>query len=106
MKKEAKFTKVFWVGIIPISLISLILLMVILGIFYGLKKDPKLPKSYQQSEAHHVCPAPEKIYIHDTVEIKVPQFCNRKHVDESKPLTTISETPKDSGNSGIEKQDK
>jgi hypothetical protein len=110
MKKEAKFNKIFWVGFIPISMLCAVLVMVILGIFYGLKKDQRAPagyNGYSRAESHHVCPPPEKVYIHDTVEIKVPQFCNRKHVEEPiKPLATVSETPKDSGNSGDKNPDK
>ena len=106
MKKETKFNKIFWVGFIPLSMLCTVLVMVILGIFYGLRKNKSTPVNSTRTEAQHVCPPPQKIYIHDTVEIKVPQFCTRKHAEENKPLVTISEAPKDSGNSNSKTPDK
>lgn len=97
MKKEAKFNKIFWVGLVPLSVIVFLFVMLIIGIIYGLRKDDVVRMgSGNEKEADHVCSKadPEKIYIHDTVYIKTPQACRREHVQvDTKPI--VSEPLKD-----------
>ena len=97
MKKEAKFNKIFWVGLVPLSVIVFLFVMLIIGIIYGLRKDDVVRMgSGNEKSADHVCSKtdPEKIYIHDTVYLKTPQSCRREHVQvDTKPI--VSESLKD-----------
>jgi hypothetical protein len=92
MRKTNKFKNIFWVGIIPISLASFVVIMIALGVLYSaFKKKPdqsvtEIPLIKQDT------PKPEKIYIHDTVYLKVPHVCHKEHV-ESKPV--VAEPAKD-----------
>ena len=87
MRKNNKFDKVFLVGLIPLSLLCLILTMIGMGIFYAYYKPKSEDKSIPPTSSEHICPKGEKIYIHDTVYIKVPQLCNKPHTqpEEVKP---------------------
>jgi hypothetical protein len=81
MKKSNNFNGVFWVGVIPLSLIFFIVTMFIVGTVYAAFKKPsrELVDKNQVIE-EHVCPKPEKVYVHDTVYVKTPQVCHREHV--------------------------
>jgi hypothetical protein len=81
MKKSNKFSGLFWVGVIPISLIFFIIMMFFIGTIYAAFKSPA-DKSVNMDQVvpEHVCPKPEKVYIHDTVYVKTPQVCHREHV--------------------------
>jgi len=92
MKKSNKFRKVFWTGVIPLSLIFFIITMFIVGTLYAtLKKKDSVPVKVNQVMVEHVCPKPEKVYVHDTTYVKPPQACNRKHVNvDKKPIVSES----------------
>ena len=92
MKKSNNFKGVFWVGVIPLSLIFFIVMMFIIGTVYAtFKKQTKESVNTDQIVQEHVCPKPEKVYVHDTVYIKTPQACHREHVPvENKPIVSES----------------
>ena len=95
MKNNNKFSGVFWVGVIPLALIFFISIMFIVGSLYAaFKKQDKGLANINQVIIEHVCPKPEKVYVHDTVYIKTPQACYKEHVPvENKPI--VSESLKD-----------
>ncbi|MDD1763843.1 MAG: hypothetical protein LUQ70_03900 [Methanobacteriaceae archaeon] len=66
-------------------------------------KDPTVRAN---TETEHVCPKPEKVYIHDTVEIRVPSTCKKAHVvAEIKPVSMEGqESNNDSNNSEIKSE--
>jgi len=88
MKKSNNFSGVFWMGVIPLSLIFFIIIMFAVGTLYAaFKKPDKESVNPNQIVQEHVCPKPEKVYVHDTVYIKTPQACHREHVSiENKPI--------------------
>ena len=92
MKKSNNFSGVFWMGVIPLSLIFFILIMFIVGTIYAaFKKQDNRSVDINQVIIEHVCPKPEKVYVHDTVYIKTPQTCHREHVPiENKPIVSES----------------
>ena len=92
MKKSNNFNGVFWVGVIPLSLILFIVTMFIVGTVYAAFKKPDRESiNKDQVILEHVCPKPEKVYVHDTVYIKTPQTCHREHVPvENKPIVSES----------------
>jgi hypothetical protein len=97
MRNNNKFSGVFWVGVIPLSLIFFISIMFIVGSLYAaFKKQDKDNglADINQVIIEHVCPKPEKVYVHDTVYIKTTQACHKEHVPvENKPI--VSESLKD-----------
>ena len=101
MKKEAKFNKIFWAGLVPLSVIIFLFVMLVIGIIYGLRKDDVVRVgSENERPSTHVCPKadPEKVYVHDTLYLKTR--CNKEHVVETKTVTpSSSESPKDTGDS-------
>ena len=92
MKKSNKFSGVFWVGVIPLSLIFFVVMMFIVGTLYAaFKKSDSGLVDRNQVIIEHVCPKPEKVYVHDTVYVKTPQTCHREHVPvENKPIVSES----------------
>ena len=95
MKKSNNFRGVFWVGVIPLSLIFFIVTMFIVGTVYAAFKKPNEESiNKDQVIPEHVCPKPEKVYVHDTVYVKTPQVCHREHVPvNNNPI--VSEPLKD-----------
>ena len=82
MKKNSKFDKIFWVGLIPISIIVIIFMLIVIAFFYtSLKKKDQIPFA-ETTKSEHVCPKAEKVYIHDTVIVRVPTSCNKQHVQD------------------------
>jgi|TARA_R110000868_G_scaffold168433_1_gene403174 hypothetical protein len=88
MKNKNNFRGVFWVGIIPISVIILIFMMLLFGLIIATTRNPSLGlHSKKLLKESHVCPKQEVIYIHDTIKIKVTHACNREHVSaNTKPI--------------------
>ena len=101
MKKEAKFNKIFWVGLVPLTIIFALVVMLVVGIAYAStkKKNQVLVNENIKEEAHVCAKAdPEKIYVHDTVYLK--SRCNKEHVVQTKTITpSTSDSPKDTGDS-------
>lgn len=98
MKNKNNFRGVFWVGIIPISVIILIFMMLLFGLIIATTRNPSLGlHSKKLLKESHVCPKQEVIYIHDTIKIKVTHACNREHVSaNTKPIEAGStEDPND-----------
>jgi hypothetical protein len=93
MRKSNKFDKVFLVGLIPLFFLAAIAAMFGIGIFYASNKSKTEEKSVTPSYSEHVCPKREKIYVHDTVYIKVPQLCNKQHVQLDELKTPASNSP-------------
>ncbi len=93
MRKNNKFDRIFLVGLIPVSFIVILVVMIALAIFYASDKSKKPDESIPPSSSEHVCPKGEKVYIHDTVYIKVPQACKKQHVqpEEIKPEVSDSQ---------------
>ena len=73
--------------------------MFIVGSLYAaFKKQDKGLADINQVIIEHVCPKPEKVYVHDTVYIKTPQVCHKEHVPvENKPI--VSEDANDTNRS-------
>jgi hypothetical protein len=96
MKKSNNFNGVFWVGVIPLSLIFFIVMMFIIGTAYvAFKKPSSELVDKNQVIVEHVCPKPEKVYVHDTVYVETPRVCHKEHVSPNiKPI--VSETLKGS----------
>jgi hypothetical protein len=90
MKKSNNFSGVFWMGVIPLSLIFFVIMMFIIGTVYATFKKPDSGLvDRNQVIVEHVCPKPEKVYVHDTVYIKIPQVCHKEHFSaESKPVVS------------------
>ena len=81
MKNKNNFIGVFWIGIIPISVIILIFMMLLFGLIFTMTKKPSSGSHNKELvNGSHVCPKQEVIYIHDTIKIKVTHACNREHV--------------------------
>lgn len=87
MKNKNNFRGLFWVGIVPISIIALLILMILTGVLYTVTKSPSQGSDESVTlKETHICPKKEIVYIHDTVRIKVPQACHREHVSlDAKP---------------------
>jgi hypothetical protein len=92
MKKSSKFNGIFWVGVIPVVFISFIVIMITSGILYASFRSKPDHSVTETHTAKQDTPKPEKVYIHDTVYIKVPQVCHKEHV-ESKSI--VAEPAKD-----------
>jgi hypothetical protein len=86
MKKNSKFNGIFWVGIIPIIFIAVIIIMITSGILYSVFRTKPDHSVTENTSVKQDPPKPEKVYIHDTVYIKVPQVCHKEHV-ENKPVS-------------------
>jgi hypothetical protein len=87
MKKNSKFNGIFWVGIIPIVFIAVIIIMITSGILYSVFRTKEDHSVTEITSVKQDPPKPEKVYVHDTVYIKVPQVCHKEHV-ENKPVTS------------------
>jgi hypothetical protein len=97
--KNNKFNAIFWVGVIPIIFSLIIITSGILYSAFGTKNNHSVTEITSAKQDPH---KPEKVYIHDTVYVKVPQVCHKEHV-ENKPVTSgqtkdVTDT-NDAGNS-------
>lgn len=81
MKNKNNFSGVFWIGLIPVSVIVLSCIMALFGIIYNIVTKPA-PKFYREEtiKDSHICPKQKIIYIHDTIKIKVTKSCNLEHI--------------------------
>jgi hypothetical protein len=91
--KKNKFNGIFWVGIVPIIFIGFVLIMIASAILYSAFRTKPDHSVTETSSVKQDAPKPEKVYVHDTVYIKVPQACHREHVSENKQVA--SEPTKD-----------
>lgn len=94
MRKKNKFDKIFLLGLIPMFLLGLLFLAIVIGLIYNSFKSQVILPESPRYEQKHVCPKAEKIYIHDTIRIKVPVNCNKAHVQEE-PAASVNEAPND-----------
>lgn len=89
-----KFNNIFLVGLIPVFLVLFFLVFLAVGIFYGVYRSKPVLAQTPREKYVHICPKTEKIYVHDTIRIKVPVPCKKDHVqEESSP--SVQEDPKD-----------
>ena len=100
--KNNKFNAIFGVGVIPVIIIAFFGIMIVTGILYSAfraKPDESIISVIGGAKVD--LHKPEKVYIHDTVYVKVPQVCHREHVSsEDKPIT--SEPIKDNNDTNDE----
>jgi len=94
MKKRSKFDSIFLVGLIPFFFIALFVVLLAIAIGYSISRDKRALPGEHSYKSEHVCPKEEKIYIHDTVFVKVPISCNKVHVQED-TKTSVQEAPND-----------
>jgi hypothetical protein len=69
-------------------------IMITFGILYSVFKTKPDHSVTETTQVKSDPAKPEKIYIHDTVYIKVPQVCHKEHVS-SESKTIVSEPAKD-----------
>lgn len=84
--KKNKFNGVFWVGIVPVSIVAFLVIMISFGVLYAVFKKPTNRAVTETSSVKQDTAKPEKIYIHDTVYMKVPQVCHKQHVSDNKQV--------------------
>jgi flagellar basal body-associated protein FliL len=92
--KNNKFNTIFWVGLIPVIVIAFVVIVIIFGMLYADFRAK--PDRYSISVTHEEKvdpPKPEKIYIHDTVYVNVPQPCRREHVSSENKRVAIEPKP-------------
>ncbi len=98
MRKSNKFRTVFWVGVIPVSIISLFVIMIAFASLYStFKKKPDQSVS-EMPQMKKDQPKPEKIYIRDTVYLKVPQVCHKEHVESKSVVAEPTKDANDTNN--------
>lgn len=94
MRKKNKFDKIFLIGLVPFLCLGLLIITIVSGIIYGSFNSRVILPETPRYEQKHICPKKEKIYIHDTIRIKVPVNCNKAHVQEE-PAASVNEAPND-----------
>jgi hypothetical protein len=92
--KNNKFNAILWIGLIPVIFIAFVVLTIISGVLYSAFKAK--PDRYNILVTHEQKvdpPKPEKIYIHDTVYVDVPQPCRKEHVSSENKRVAIDPKP-------------
>lgn len=82
--RKNKFNGVFWVGIVPVAIVTFLVIMISFGVLYAVFKKTPNRAVTETSSVKQDTAKPEKIYIHDTVYMKVPQVCRKQHVSDNK----------------------
>jgi hypothetical protein len=98
MRKSNKFRTVFWVGIIPISLVSLFVILMVFASVYSAFKEKPDQSVAEMPQIKKDLPKPEKIYIRDTVYLKVPQVCHKEHVESKSVVAEPTKDANDTNN--------